>query len=327
MKFILYSDLHLRPERQADCLKVLRTIGEAAIKHKAIVINGGDTFHTRGLIRTGCFDALMQEYEWWSKNGIVQYQIIGNHDQEDKAGEIHPMRAFGLFKDWKVIDKPTAVGRVVFFPYIENITEETIRKSSKRSKYAVIHAGIKDFDDNEGFPDPFGIPVHWFDQFDTVWAGHYHHGKKIKNVQFIGSPLQQNFGEKGETKGYWLWDTITGKKEFCEIKGTPKHYDVAIDWEVGYAINKDITENDFVRVKLMGEKAIINTVKKSEVQAMIGKTRGLKLDREITDADFSRMGIKRESFTNNRELIEKYVDFSSTELDKTKLKEIALGLL
>ena len=57
---LMYSDLHIRPERLEVCELVLDKIFEVAkvLKGKGkdvVIYNGGDTFNTRGVIRTVCF--------------------------------------------------------------------------------------------------------------------------------------------------------------------------------------------------------------------------------------------------------------------------------
>jgi len=334
MKYILYSDLHIRPERQEDCLTALKQICDAALEHKAIVINGGDTFHTRGLIRTSCFDALWKEYHRWHQLGVTQYLVVGNHDQEDKAGEIHPMRAFE-FDGWKVIEKPEAHDGIVFCPYIDKINEETIKEMeslvSRKKKFAVVHWGFLGAMMNDRIADLDGVPVEWMKNFEKVWSGHYHYKSVIENIQYIGSPIQHTFSEMGYDQGYWLWDKTKNKAEFFPITGTSKHVEVVKDLDSGTTAwsvpKKDIAARDFVRVVLKGDKTKVAAISKAEVQKFVGDCETIQIRREPEETDTSRLGIKKASITNTSELVTKYVDFVETELDKSKLKKMGLELL
>lgn len=101
MRVLFYSDLHIRPQRFADCVRVLNEIPELVKKYKVdLVVNGGDTFETRGLIETHCLQALHRVYTDWHNEGIKQYILVGNHDQEDRDGNIHPMEVFQKWSEW-----------------------------------------------------------------------------------------------------------------------------------------------------------------------------------------------------------------------------------
>jgi DNA repair exonuclease SbcCD nuclease subunit len=323
----------MREERMDDCLHVLDEIGKLAKKHDAIIINGGDTFNTRGLIKTSCFDALYIKYKEWDMMGLKQYIVVGNHDQEDKAGEIHPMRVFENFEGWRVFDKPAIEDGICFFPYMLDINKEMIEETMKLSKRkkldAVVHWGITGAMMNDGYADPEGVPVELLSPFRTVWSGHYHYANKIKNVQYIGSPFQQNFGEMNNIKGCWLWDKVKNKSEFIPIERTSKHYEYEYNSEKEGLDFRELNHSciDFVRVKVKGEKAFVNSVTKEDVRKAIGPNKGFKVQRDIIDIDCSRLDIKKETIGNTGEILGKYVDFVSTELDKKRLRKIGMELL
>ena len=175
MKLLFYSDLHLRPERIETCDYVLGEIGQIAKKHASIIVNGGDTFNTRGLIKTSCFDLLYRHYTKWFDTGLTQIINIGNHDQEDLAGEIHPMKVFENFEGWKVTDKPSLFGTpgdmIALFPYMpRKDMQDQIEKKALLAKDAIVHWGIRGAKRNDKNTDTDGVPVEWLKKFKQVFS-------------------------------------------------------------------------------------------------------------------------------------------------------------
>lgn len=329
---LFYSDLHLRPERLADCEAVLTEILRVAKAmrddgHEVTIVNGGDTFNTRGVIKTSCFDVLQKHYREWAAEGFKQIILVGNHDQEDREGEIHPMRVFGEFAE--VVDKPLYFPglNLMAFPYlpVEKI-KEAISEAPKGA-YAVAHWGVRGAMRNAGNVDTDGVPVEWLTKFRRVFCGHYHYRNSFANVQYIGSPMQQNFGEMGQEKGILLFDYEDGleKLSFVELKDPPRHYEAQIHWVDGkeeFKKPSDIRPKDFVRVRVYGDSELCSSIDQSYVARKI-KCNNVKLEREITDKSYSRMDIKRADIVSPTALAEKYVDFVTTELDKKRL--LAVG--
>lgn len=331
---VLYSDLHIRPERLADCEKVLEAVKEVAIKYakkgEVTIVNGGDTFNTRGLIRTVCFDRLYHHYSEWAKLGLKQVIIVGNHDQEDKEGDIHPMRIFSTFKGWHVVDKATNIDDVVYFPYIEkkDVKAAIDSVSTKRKKpIAITHWGFMGAHRNDTNIDMDGIPTEWMAKFFRVFSGHYHYRNLMlkDNIQYIGSPLQQNFGEMGQEKGILVYNTETGEQFFEAITTTPKHYEVVLNWvdgkEVYTGLTKDIREIDFVRLKIMGDVETVSGFSKEKAMKKI-KAKEIKIDRHIKEKAFTRLNLEGHEKLDLGTLMVKYVDFIETDLSKMKLKKV-----
>ena len=338
MKYlVMYSDLHIRPERLADCEKVLEAVKETALKYQkkgeVTIVNGGDTFNTRGLIRTVCFDRLYHHYSEWAKLGLKQNIIVGNHDQEDKEGDIHPMRIFSTFEGWHVIDKPTNIDDIVYFPYIEkkDVKAAIDSVSTKRKKaIAITHWGFIGANRNDTNIDKDGIPTEWMSKFFRVFSGHYHYRndlmlKALSNIQYIGSPLQQNFGEMSQEKGILVYCIDTHEQFFEPITTTPRHYEVEVKWVDGKEIYsgplKEIREIDFVRIKVSGDVETVSNFSKEKAQKKI-KAQEIKIDRHIKEKSFTRLNLEGHERLNLGTLMTKYVDFIETDLNKAKLKKV-----
>jgi len=318
MRLLFYSDLHLRQDRLEDCDTALIQIGELAKKHNAIVVNGGDTFNTRGIIPTECLDLLHFHYKSWAENRIEQVILVGNHDQQDKEGRIHPMKVFSSFPGWAVVDgvyiHPYLP--VAFFNYMprENILPAITDAVEKLSGmftefYAVVHWGISGAHMNDSFKDSDGVPLEWLKDFKMVFSGHYHLRDSFANVQYIGSPFQQNFGEKDQTKGVLLLDG--DELQFIPIEGTRRHYEITADKD--FHFDSTLNGRDFLKVKAYGNDKI-----DKEVFEKLG-TKNIMVERIAKEVDQNRMDISGKDVGNINSLMEKFVEFKDTELSKEKL--------
>jgi DNA repair exonuclease SbcCD nuclease subunit len=341
--YVFYSDLHVRPERIEDCEIVLKAVGEIALDQKrkgkdVVIVNGGDTFNTRGLIKTSCFDVLYSHYEKWASQGLTQIIIVGNHDQEDKEGKIHPMRVFEQFEGWVVVDKPTVVGDMAFFPYMNksSIPSEIKKAIRGGAKDATVHWGIQGAMMNEGHEDSDGVPAMWLADFNKVFSGHYHYRNSFQNIQYIGSPMQQSFGEINQKKGVLLYDNETNEVSFKEISGTSCHYEVEVcqdsEEKRGFRESfkggneKEVSKKDFIRVKVKGDSEFCSSINKSKYSERYGVA-SVKVERDVKDRHVSRLKITSTDILSTESIMQKYVDFVETSLDKTKLMKIGRGLL
>jgi DNA repair exonuclease SbcCD nuclease subunit len=340
-KHLLYSDIHLRPERLKDILHCLDIIGDAAVKHEVVksggfVFNGGDTFNERGVIKTSCFDSLYKKRVEWAKKNIKHVDNIGNHDQEDKLGLIHPMGIFRQF-GWHVADQPFYhVPETNFWvvPYQapHGISVETLEKVPENS-ILIIHAGIADAFKSKKCRDEDGIPAAYFKKFKAVFSGHYHLHHTLKPcICYIGSPLQKDFGEIGNDCGYVIYDDKKNIYEHHLIEGIPRHFVIEIDektfkrktkWECG--------EEDIIEVKLRGSEEFVKSVTKESLfdRGIIGLK---KVTRDIAGSRAGRIVISSEDEKNNDLLIQKYVDYQlvvgkMNNLEKTKLMTVGREIM
>ena len=326
MILLMYSDLHLRPERLDTCKFVLDWVKQRAVElsktNKVLIVNGGDSFNTRGVIPTSCLDVASKCFMEWHEAGLKQVIIVGNHDQEDRGGLVHPMKVFEKF-GWIVVDRPKVLNGIAFFPYLKIDEIEKFLKSNKlkQCRTAVVHWGIRGAKRNDTNTDTDGVPLEWLSNFDRVFSGHYHYRNAIGNVQYIGSPFQQNFGEMDQEKGVLLFDTDSGKTWFEEIVGTPKHYEIEVTWDKnGKRVikgEKNHTDKDFVRVKVIGDSEHALSFKKEDLKLNAAT---LKLEREVEEKFTSRLKI--EDRHNISGLMQKYVDFVGFSGDRKKLLDI-----
>lgn len=323
MKFLFYSDAHWREDRLEDLEWAHDQIGDMAVKLKVdAVINGGDTFHDKGLIKTRVFDALYRSRKKWAEDGLKNIDIIGNHDPADKAGKIHPLKVFEEFDGWHVVDSPRYIEECGFYavPYVKDIKSHLHDKSEFD---LIAHTGVLTADMG-GIKDSDSVDPKCFSGYNKVFLGHYHKRQKIKpNIYYIGSPIQQTFAEADQKKGVLYYNRDRGTVQFIEIKGTRKHYEVVVSWDKGKPVYKKpegLKKIDIVKFKISGTSEQVKSVSRDRLSKGLGCDQ-IKIDRKVNDDAFSRLRIEPEETDDLRSLAAKYVDFINPDLDRKKLME------
>ena len=281
MKILIFSDLHLHNHvygattvdydswdlkgvnsRLLDGFKVFEQICEYISDNPVDeIVFCGDTFHCHGKIDAG---VLKVAYLGWET--IMQYHrkpfhatiLVGNHDTADKSMNTHALHwleALGI----NVMDVPGHNAfngldrRLSFLPYTEDVEviKQFFEDAEKKGGNPVcfMHAGIDGVPMKSGFVPGSAFNTDMIpDGVQHVFSGHYHpHMKVTDKATVVGSPLQLNWADTGDTRGFIVYDTETDEQEFIEIDA-PKF--VTVDFASSAFIKFVLTDvkNNFVRV-------------------------------------------------------------------------------
>jgi len=321
MKMLIFSDLHYRESRIEDCEKVLDEIKRIAKSHKVkTIVNCGDTFNDKGIVRTACLESYYRKRAEFSD--VDWIDIVGNHDQDDADGKIHALSAFGLFDRATVVDDGFRIGDLFFVPYKKDLQGYLSRLPGSNWQDVTLfcHTGIVGASMNGARADVDGLSRSLTKKFKRVISGHYHTPHEFDNVIYVGSPMQQDFSEIDQEKSVVIYDTKDDSWLRAPIRGLPRHHIATVRWidgEVDMKVPKGITERDFVKIDMRGEIEQVRSMSRSKFDAI--KCRSLKIESEIAEVYISRLGITTEELDNETLLIEKYVEFLNPDLDKEKL--------
>jgi DNA repair exonuclease SbcCD nuclease subunit len=255
-KVLLFSDLHChkhkgREDRLRDCLRVLEWVFQKAIEHKiSDVIFGGDLLHTRQHIDPEANHHTFEILEKYCSERINFWLLLGNHDMffRDK-GSVSSVVTYRGLKGVTFIDKPCTLEiaghKVDFLPYTHDeplIHLEQLQKESKKRKgrkTLVAHMAIdgaqlntcntRSYVSIEHDGEMVKVNVDRFGGWDKVWLGHYHKEQKIGHVEYIGSPLQLDFGEALQTKHIIVYDLTDGSTKYITNDFSPQHLEITKD--------------------------------------------------------------------------------------------------
>jgi DNA repair exonuclease SbcCD nuclease subunit len=337
-KILIFSDLHIHPhkrstDRMEDCLKSLEWIFETAIDRDIkTIVCAGDLFHDRQKIDVLTYQRTFEVFEKYLCRDELPFYVhllLGNHDmfhyQRWDVTSVTPLRQLpGV----TVVDRPSKVKlggsdvEVGFLPYSKDPIDDlkTIDKpnghkllfahiavdnaiwnvrAQTRSEVSVEHDG-----------DMVKVSDEIFREWDQTFLGHYHAEQKLNyNVEYIGSPLQLDFGEAFQHKHIIVYDTETHEKEYIRNTFSPQHFIIPAS-----DVSKYDLKNNFVRIEVedMAETEVIDLrrtiVENTDVGSLeILPAKKIKDEGHIID-DAKAILLKQD------EMLQQYVD----EVDKNQ---------
>lgn len=234
MKCVIFSDLQANNYRSyahyqggynsrlLEIVDVLRQIREYMNDHSIDTFFFlGDLFDPRIKIDVEILYLIGKEFKQWIR--FTGYFLLGNHDKYEESDEVqtNPLEIMLNNKFNIVSDAQYCIGNVLMIPYRTSREKfiadiDMFRSSIKESldKYTLmIHQGIVDITlPNERCARSSGsasnlIATDDVSDFGVVFTGHWHGARKKKNVYVVGSPLQFDFNDIGEERGFIVYDT------------------------------------------------------------------------------------------------------------------------
>jgi DNA repair exonuclease SbcCD nuclease subunit len=248
-KIVAFSDLHGHPfkayatllpngrnSRLNDAVCVVQQVRDHALAIGAdLVVFAGDMFHVRKNIPVTAFNLIYEELSRFPVMGLPTVMLHGNHDQADRFGEEYSVFAFGAFctvfdkAGWLSVDTPSKRERIGILgvPYTEDLdhlrsVSAQLAPSDVDHKIFLGHFGIQGAKLGADFVyvNRYDATLKDFhsDQFDAVLMGHYHlHQQLAPNAWYIGAPLQHNWGDKNQRRGFVIYDTETRTVEHVPL--------------------------------------------------------------------------------------------------------------
>jgi len=232
-------------------------------------------------------------------NKIPIYIIAGNHDWIDKQN---------ASIDWVPYIRPNVY-------YHHNTLDFAI--ASKKIK--MLHGNVAE---SVVGPEDINLPggsINQYKDYGIVILGHIHKAQIIKKSKPLalhpGSLIYTNFGERNDTKGYYLIhieDTIT--PEFIKTNPIPM-YQFIIDnpKDSLEKINK-INENSKVKIIFKGNINSLEFLKNIENIVKICNKKFREFKYEIIPTDKENIEVKQKTQINLKELLQKF--YKKEKVDK-----------
>ena len=237
-----------------ETVRCAETLGKAG---GDTIIHAGDLFHVRGSVAPSVLNPTLETYKKLTKLGFKIVIVAGNHDLEGKdanelGSAITALKEVGC----TIVSESHFLlhDNTCLVPWVPNVGDlkallDKIDLSYRTGRDLVIHAGIDGV--IPGLPD-HGLDAGYLSKlgFKRVFAGHYHHHKKLHdNVWSIGALTHQTWGDVGTKAGF----VIVSDKEvkwhashapsFVEIDPATPPEDVPL-----------IVDGNYVRAKLATSK-------------------------------------------------------------------------
>lgn len=178
--------------------------------------------------------------------------LVGNHDcYLNTSTKINSLKLFSKFTNVDVIEtmqeKEFFGNKFLFVPWI--FDEDKFLEDIKKYKSVVClgHFDLNGFSMGHKISDSSLMPE-VFQNFKKVFSGHFHtpQTRMFGTTEFIycGSPMQYDWGEVGQRKGFYILDTDTIQYEFIENTVSAKHVKITY----GEDFNPADVENNFVKL-------------------------------------------------------------------------------
>ena len=175
-------------------------------------------FNTLSQVRNRFFAPLVE-------NKINTYITVGNHDTYYKnTNSLNSLRELFYNENnlIRIIERPEELNFdglcIGMVPWIakDNETECLNFIQSCSCPIVVGHFEIKGFQVINGVVHQHGITEKEFNRFEMVLSGHFHMKQEGRNIHYLGTQYQLNFGDVNCVKGFHVLDTDTRELTFIE---------------------------------------------------------------------------------------------------------------
>ena len=277
---IILTDTHLSPNT-IDVNKSIysQVIQEAQKLGLDTVYHAGDIFDSRKAQPLSVLQTFIEILDMFHESGIKLTAIPGNHDKNDYKSErsyLDPFQhhpAFELVSTQKIV-KVNSKFKIALIPFFNESdtyssyltsTNGYIQKNDRC--FLITHIAVNGVKNNDGSKVDNHITKEMFSKYENVLIGHYHNQSVVhKNITYIGSAYQQNYGEDNK-KGFCVIDDNGElyyiKSKFPEFKKVTVDLNSVTLIEAENLIKVHKTENDNVRFIFKGTYEQVNAIDKN----------------------------------------------------------------
>ena len=181
--------------------------------------------------------------------------IVGNHDTYFRnTKKIHSLR-FLRNLGCKIYDKITEEEidgkKLLILPWITKDDRDEAIKVLATNNYDICmgHLEINGFQMTKGIVEKNGLSVENFANCKLVLSGHFHLRGLDKNIKYVGTPYEMDWGDYLSDKGIDIVDIDTLQTKFVESVNIPRHIKVKTKDYTIDKITKELISNNFVEVR------------------------------------------------------------------------------
>lgn len=346
MKFATLNDTHFGVKGDVPYMldyqeKFYREFFFPTLKEQGVkkIKHGGDIFDRRKYINFITLNRTKTMFLDPALDAGIEIDIIpGNHDVSLKnSNEINSLREllYG-YKNVNIIETPTVEKleddvSIMMLPWLNGENYHTFMKFVEENDADILyaHLELQGFEMHGGIKNDHGLDPKLFSKFKETWSGHFHHQSKAANIHYLGAPMEFVWSDHGDKRGFHIYDTKTKELTFHQNPYTLYEkifYDDTTEEEqekfrtFDTSKYKDKIVKVFVTRKTkpaIFEYFIDNLYKENLIDLTIMEDYSAF---HGSDAEFE---IKENS---TKDLMEKYIEGSETEMDKNRLKSILNSL-
>lgn len=324
MKFLFTADIHLSrygqdkieetsnlPERLDSIKRTLYNMAEYCLSNKInTFIIGGDVMHSKSIIYSIAQQLMLDFFNDFQD--LVFWVIDGNHDLSTKGvGAISSLNALRSLSNVQWITGQASGDSSQFFvPHSHNMVDEI---KNGKADILISHFGLNEGILNSGISIVSDLSMSdLIGKYQLVLLGHYHKPQEIKQgacrLYYVGSPIQLDWGEKGDEKRFLIVDTNTLDVQSILTTTYRKHIELGLT-----ADNKDEVFKVAQSAKDDGDH--VKIIQKESVDLDDLKDEFLIIDKRETD--ITNRGIT--SSMSQKDKIEKFLEIKEIPKEKHDL--------
>mgnify|MGYP003681964181 CR=1 FL=1 len=301
------------------------------------VLHLGDIFDRRKYIN---FNTLNESKDFFfdklENAGIEMHAILGNHDTfYTTTNDINSVNL--LLSDYDNIfiyqNDPVELNfdntKIIMCPWLVKDTYASAMEKIKKSNANILmgHFDIKGFEMMRGVVSSHGIDHKEFNQFESVFSGHYHYPSKYGNIHYLGTQYEMNWSDHDARHGFYMLDCETRELSYKENPNKIYHKidyddsDLTVD-EIA-SLDTSILENCFVKliVKNRENPYLFDLFldKLNDSGAADVKSVEDSLDLSHAGEDVESM---LEEAKGTKDIMHSYIDSVDTKIDRREIKTV-----
>jgi len=289
------------------------------------VIHMGDIFDSRKAID-------LQSLEWAKKvvfEPLKKYKvhaIIGNHDcyYKDTNYVNSPELLLNNYSNITTYSELAEINidglGILLIPWINSQNYDNAKNviQNCKSKIAMGHLEMNGFQATRGHVMENGMEVNVFDNFTRVYSGHFHTRSNDGKIYYLGNPYEMFWNDVNDPRGFHIFDTET-------LTHTPINNPYRLFYNIYYEDTPhqlfDFTEYDNKIVKVIVRQKTNNRNFEKFIDKLYSSgVQDLKIVENFQLQENEEFAISEEE--NTITILNRYVDESEIDLDKSKIKGI-----
>ena len=210
------------------------------------IIICGDLFHYRDEIAVNTIHHVTNLMYKLKQFNIIM--LVGNHDAYYKdRSDVNSLSIFSGWDNITIVENETYIHKQFertysFVPWGEDINQTTA------SDIIFGHFEIQNFKFNHSKICTHGLkPTKILDKTDLIITGHFHtrEERSYKNgdIVYLGNPYQMDFGDTGQTKGYYILNLKNNGYTFHKNTISPTHEKLVLSELIKHGDIDDIIKN------------------------------------------------------------------------------------
>jgi DNA repair exonuclease SbcCD nuclease subunit len=300
------------------------------------IIHLGDLFDRRKFVNYVTAKTARESFLLPIENKDIQTHIItGNHDifyrNTHEINSLDELVA-GRYKNIHTYSTPYLLSidglDIQLMPWICESNKDISHNTIKTTKAEVLmgHLEVQGFEMFRGAVSDHGETKDFFDRFDLVFSGHYHHKSSIGNIHYLGGFAEYNWSDYNDPRGFTIFDTDTREFEF--IRNPNVLYKMlSYDDVKTQNIQETIQASDFSKYTDSYVKVVcVNRTNPYAFDMMLDKLyKANPIDISIIEdvSVFTEAGDSNETVDESQDtstLLSTYIDSLTFGLDKSKMK-------